>query len=233
MKNIILSAIGCLCILLAISCKKDEPLLTPISFDFSKQHHSWVAGFADYSDTYDDLDLKAEMAPLPASLNPSGKTTGFKVEGKNSPGDLFMFIKRKMTGLDPNQTYSITANIQFASDAPKGAIGIGGAPGEAVFLKAGAVAFEPKVSKNAQGTYVINVDKGNQGQSGKNMKIIGNVAKADDKPGYVSLVRKAEKMTVKTNTDGECWIIIGTDSGYEGLTRLYYQKIDLEITEVK
>lgn len=227
--NFFLAVIG-LSLLWAVSCEKAE---TPISFtfDFALQQHSWVAGFADYSDVYENLDLKAEMAPLPDPLNPSGKITGFKIQGHNSSDDLFMFIKRKLTGLKPNQTYHVTAGIQFASDAPKGAVGIGGAPGESVFLKAGAVTSEPIVSKNTAGRYLINLDKGNQGQSGRDMRIIGNVAKADDQSGYASIIRNAKGIKVTTNAQGECWLIIGTDSGYEGLTRLYYQKIEVDLTE--
>lgn len=224
--HIFLAAFG---LLWATSCVKEEDPIDPVSFDFARQQHDWSAGFADYTDAYENLELKAEMALLPEPLNPSGKTTGFMVQGDNRPDDLFMFIRRKMTGLKPNRQYTINATIQFASDAPAGGIGIGGAPGEAVFMKAGAVNFEPTVSKNAQGTYTINLDKGNQGQGGKDMKIIGNVAKTDDSPGYASLVRKAYGIKVKTNDQGEFWLIIGTDSGYEGMTRLFYQKIDVQI----
>jgi hypothetical protein len=229
MKHIVFFAVLGLGMVWATSCDKEEDPIDPVSFDFAKQQHGWVAGFADYTDVYEGLELNAEMALLPEPLNPSGKITGFKVQGDNKPDDLFMFIKRKMTGLKPNKQYTVDATIRFASDAPIGGIGIGGAPGEAVFMKAGAVNFEPTVSKNAQGTYTVNLDKGNQGQGGKDMKIIGNIAKPDDGPGYVSLVRKAEDITVKTNDQGEFWLIIGTDSGYEGMTRLYYQQIDVRI----
>lgn len=233
MKHNIYWAVLGLSLLWATSCKKEEDPIQPISFDFAKQQHNWVAGFADYSDAYGDMELKAEMAPLPDAVNPSRKDTGFKVQGHNRSDDLFMFIKRKMTGLKPNQNYTIKVDIRLASDAPKGSVGIGGAPGESVYLKAGAVTTEPTVSKNAQGAYVLNLDKGNQAQGGKDMKVIGDIAKADNTTGYATITRRAEGVAVKTNTQGEYWLIIGTDSGYEGLTRLYYQKIDVEIGEVK
>jgi hypothetical protein len=233
MKNFIFLTILGLGLLWATSCKKEGNPIEAVSFDFAKQQHNWVAGFADYSDVYGDMELNAEMAPLPDALNPSGKTTGFKVQGNNRSDDLFMFIKRKMTGLLPNRTYAVQATIQLASDARPGAIGIGGAPGENVYLKAGVLATEPTVSKNTLGYYDINIDKGNQAVGGKDMKVIGNIAKDDDKPDYASIVRKADGMTVKTSNQGECWIIIGTDSGFEGLTRLFYQKIDVELVEVK
>ncbi len=230
MKNILLMALCGLSILLATSCEK-EAVTETFSFNFSEQQHGWAVGFADYSDAYEQLELEGKLAPLPQPLNPSGKTMGLKVQGDNRPDDLFMFVKRKVTGLQPLQNYTLRMDIRLASDAPKGQIGIGGAPGEAVFLKAGAVTEEPTVRKNAAGYYTINIDKGNQAQGGKDMKVVGDVAKPDDKPGYASLIRQIDNLSVKTNAQGECWLIVGTDSGYEGMTRLYYQTIIATLKE--
>ena len=57
----------------------------------------------------------------------------------NLPDDLFMFLKRRLgtdDGIVPGQKYRITYTMVFASSAPSGAAGIGGAPGESVFIKA-------------------------------------------------------------------------------------------------
>lgn len=231
MKNSLIMAFLGLGLLGASSCHKECLPTNTFSFDFSKHQHAWEAGFSDYGEEYVDLELLAEMAPLPEPLNPSGKLLGYKVQGNNRPDDLFMFLKHQVDGLEPNQTYEVEMEITVASDAPKGMIGIGGAPGEAVFMKAGAVAQEPIVTKNAQGRFLVNLDKGNQGEGGKDMVVIGNMAKVDDKPGYASLIRRVENLKVKTDAQGACWLVVGTDSGYEGLTRLYYQKIEARFFE--
>jgi hypothetical protein len=212
--------------LFTTACRKDNAQpVTPFSFDFNQQSHGWVAGFADYTDAYENLQLEGKIAPLPAEINPSLKANGYKVQGDNQPDDLFMFLKRKVTGLEPNTPYAVEISVEVASNAPRGAVGIGGAPGEAVFFKAGATVKEPVSAKNTEGRYLMNIDKGNQGQGGADMKIIGNAANGSDKERYVTLKRKATDLRVTTNDKGECWLIVGTDSGYEGMTVLYYQNI--------
>ena len=37
-------------------------------------------------------------------------------------------------------------------------------------------------------------------------------------------------ISVKTDAQGACWIVLGTDSAYEGLTRLYYDKVGVVFT---
>ncbi|MDE0699169.1 MAG: hypothetical protein OXH61_00425 [Acidimicrobiaceae bacterium] len=39
-------------------------------------------------------------------------------------------------------------------------------------------------------------------------------------------------LTVETDDDGSVWLIVGTDSGFEGLTRLYYDRIAYTLTRV-
>lgn len=210
----------------ATACKKDEkPADTRIfNFDFDKGLQGWTVNFSDYNESNGDLDFKGELAPLPAPLNSAAK--GLKVQGHNRSDDLFMFIERKVTGLEPNQTYRLDIDIALASDAPNGAVGVGGAPGESVYLKAGAAGIEPVVTKKADGYFELNIKKGQQSVSGDDMKVIGNVANGNTKFEYVSINRKGENLSVKTNDQGECWLIIGTDSGFEGLTILYYQRVD-------
>jgi len=57
-----------------------------------------------------------------------------------------MFLKRRLSSADGvvvGMSYEITFKIVFASGAPTGCGGIGGAPGESVYLKAGASPAEP------------------------------------------------------------------------------------------
>jgi hypothetical protein len=215
--------------LLATACKKDD---TPtdvqtFNFDFDKGLQGWTVDFSDYNQSNGDLELKGEIAPLPAPLNTAVKA--LKVQGHNRSDDLFMFIERKLTGLEPKRDYRLKIDVRLASDAPNGAVGIGGAPGESVYLKAGGTSIEPVVTKKANGDYEVNIKKGQQSNSGDDLKVIGNTANGGTKFEYVGIARKAEGQTVKTNEKGECWVVIGTDSGYEGLTTLYYQRVDVRL----
>ena len=63
--------------------------------------------------------------------------------------------------------------------------------------------------------------------------MLGNIGAGDDATQYKLIQRStAEPITAKTNGTGELWLLVGTDSGFEGLTTLYYNKIKV-VAEVK
>lgn len=128
-----------------------------------------------------------------------------------------MYWKKKLTGLPPNTLVVLTMEIQLASKYAEGLVGVGGAPGEGVNVKAGAVPCEPQAVVNLrEGEWRMNLDKGNQANGGANMSLIGDVAKPDDgNENYVLLLRHhhGQPLTVTTASDGSLWLIFGTDSG--------------------
>ena len=228
-----------------IACPDGPPgsVQIQLEFDFCQDAQDWEAGFAEYSPDM-EMELEAGMKPLPSELE--SECEGYYVQGMNRSDDLFMFLKRGLgvdDGITPGQEYRIEFTIVFASNAPTGAVGIGGAPGEAVFLKAGAAAIEPEVYYDPNfGCYVMNVDKGGLGATGEGEagSIVGHIANglpAEEidmqNPPYVSLVRRHEhEFTVTASPDGELWLLIGTDSGFEGLTGIYYQSIAVTLEPV-
>lgn len=93
-------------------------------------------------------------------------------------------------------------------------------------LKAGASTKKPERVKD--GTYYkLNLDKVNQLEGGKDLVAIGNRANGKDVVEYTLIQRSnADKpFTVKTDANGEAWLIIGTDSGFEGNQSTYYNRI--------
>ncbi len=201
-------------------------------FDFSEDYDGWTGDFADYpvidSEFY---GLEFGRAALPEPLD-TGKYA-LMITGNNHSDDLFMFIKRKITGLQPNKTYRLQIDIGFASEAPTNAIGIGGAPAESVFLKAGATLAEPrKVAKD--GFYEINIDKSNQAVPGADMDTIGHIGVSDTTSQFtlISRTNAGHPFTISTDDSGSVWVCIGTDSGFEGTTTLYYNTIDLKFDNI-
>jgi len=206
-----------------------------VSFDFRDGVQGWEADFADYplSDR-PDYEFEAELRELPEEV---GEGTGFWLHSHNSCDDIFMFLKRRLgpeDGIVANQAYRLRFSITFASNAPSNCSGIGGAPGESVYLKAGASPIEPLPIFDEEYWVRMNVDKGNQASGGPAASVVGNIANgiecADlpnpDECPYVSLRRvHLHEYTVQANADGELWLLIGTDSGFEGPTGLYYQRI--------
>jgi hypothetical protein len=144
-----------------------------------------------------------------------------------------MFWKKRIAGLPPNTPVMLTMEVQLASKYAEGLVGVGGAPGEGVTVKAGAVPFEPQaVVAPREGWLRMNLDKGNQAVGGRDMLVIGNVAKPEDGNGnYVLLMRHlhGQPRTVTTGGDGSLWLIFGTDSGFEGQTALYYARLTVWI----
>ena len=213
-----------------------------LSFDFRDGVQGWQAGFADYPVVdRPDYEFEAELRQLPEEV---GEGTGFWLHSHNSCDDIFMILKRRLgpeDGIAANQEYRARFTIRFASNAPSNCSGVGGAPGESVYLKAGATAVEPLAVVDEDGYVRMNVDKGIQASGGPAASVAGNIANgiecedlADPSDGpYVSLRRvHLHEYTVASNADGQLWLLIGTDSGFEGRTGLYYQKIVVRLVPV-
>jgi hypothetical protein len=137
-----------------------------------------------------------------------------------------MFWKRKTVGLLPNTVYEATFDLELASAAAAGMVGIGGAPGESVFLKAGASTAEPRIVTDKSGWLRMNIDKGNQSQPGASAAVLGHAAKPDAGTNY-SIIRRdnrSSRLRATTAADGSLWLFFGSDSGFEGTTSLFYTK---------
>jgi hypothetical protein len=228
--------IGCaVCSLMACEVGQDVAVFS-ISYDFTESDNGWTGDFADYPEG-DSLNYKLfyKHDTLPTNLNAGATKKALHLAGMNGSDDLFMFVKKKVTGLKPNTTYTILFNIKVASDAPTGAVGIGGAPGESVFLKAGATINEPYKILQVD-SYTMNIDKGNQAESGADMIVLGDIAVAATTSQFTYIARNNTSSSgfyATTDSSGQLWIIVGTDSGFEGTTTIYYTQIDVLFNEVE
>jgi len=216
-------------------CGNDKPV--ELKYDFLENEEGWSADFSDLpADHEKDLyELGFEYAKLP---NETGADkNALLIGGSNASDDLFMYIKKKLTkadGIKPGTEYQIKIIVEFATDAPKGAFGIGGPPGEAVFVKLGASGQEP-VPVEKSGYLELNVDKGAQNDEGENAILVGNAAKNSENEGYElkKLDNFDRPLTANSDDNGDLWIFIGTDSGFEGRTEIYYSSIEIILEEVK
>ncbi|WP_129713766.1 hypothetical protein [Pedobacter sp. SYP-B3415] len=211
-----------------LSCQKEKQQSGAARLDFNEifdeSMSDWIGDFADYpvgEETKYKLSITHEKLPAPLDTNKKG----IRVSGNNHSDDLFMFLKKKVSGLKPQSSYKMDLEITFASGVPAKRAGVGGPPAEAVIVKAGLMSTEPARTAESDGRmYRMNIDKGNQGTGGKDMQPIGNIANGIDKEEY-RLVKRNGSFTGVTNSKGEAWICIGTDSGFEATTTLYYTKI--------
>ncbi len=193
-----------------------------------------MAGFADLPVDYDQsiYELDHGHRPLPDGLEGSG----VYVQGHNRSDDLFMFLKRRVGGLRPDTAYVVFASIDLAANVPAGLIGIGGSPGESVFVKAGASTVEPLAEEDGNGYLRMNIDKGNQSRGGESMVVLGNVANpevADGEYRVKTLDNVEMPLGVTADSEGRVWLIVGTDSGFEGLSKFYYTRISYTLSSVE
>nr|WP_293835061.1 hypothetical protein [uncultured Arsenicibacter sp.] len=222
---------------LVSACQQDNDSVTPdngvvVNSDFKQNTDSWTGDFTDYSTQQDSImAFSLTHKGLPAPLDTTKKA--LRISGSNRSDDMFMFVKRKVTGLTANTTYQLRFDIELASMYADNSIGSGGSPGGSVYLKAGASATEPaKVKEND--FYHLNLDKGNQAEGGKDLIVLGNVGAGTDVTQYKLIQRDnaTKTFSAKTNDKGELWVIVGTDSGFEGITTLYYNKIKVTATKI-
>lgn len=213
--------------------KKDtEAAVQPMTLEsiFTSGMDGWEPGFSDYpanlslSDSTVLYGFAYGWMPMPASIVPA--RSGIRMRSSNRSDDVFMYIRKKVSGLLPNTAYRMYLEVDIASNAPTNAVGIGGPPGEGVNVKAGASAIQPQSIRDAQGWYRMNIDKGNQSMGGADMNVIGHLGVTDTTRVHALIRRNMSTPLVKqSNASGELWLIVGTDSGFEGLTDIWWARV--------
>lgn len=157
------------------------------------------------------------------------------MSGSNQSDDLFMFLRGHLgpsDGIVPDATFQVLIDVTFASNVSANQMG-----SQAVFLKAGATPVKPQAVLDQDGYLRMNVDKGNQSYGGPAASVVdsieNNLGDATVSPAPFGTVRKRQIQAVaKADHGGNLWLLIGTDSGFEGGTTLYYQQIRLKLIPV-
>ena len=204
------------------------------SYDFGSDAGGWTVGFADLPVGHDQsiFELDHGHRPLPDGLEGSG----VYVQGHNRSDDLFMFLKKQVGGLRPNAVYAVSVSLDLATNVPTATFGIGGSPGESVFVKAGASTVEPVAEEGPNRHLRMNIDKGNQANGGEDMVVLGNVAHPEvvNREYRIKTLDNVDlPLYVSTDGEGRVWLIVGTDSGFEGLSALYYSRISYKLSIVE
>ena len=190
--------------------------------NFNKTANDWLGGHSDYTPDTQPTDVVVKPRRLPGLFG----GYGLYAAGTNRSDDLFIYIKKKFTGFAPNQDYLLTFTVTFLTDAPAGCVGVGGAPGEAVFLKAGAAPVEP-LTVAVDTEYQMNNDKGNQARGGKNAVVLGNIAGTNtdcNRPRFEwKTLTSATPLMARSDATGTLWLMFGIDSGFEDTSEIYYR----------
>lgn len=225
------------------SCNDDEtivPKTVVFETDFNKVANAnppdgWSAVFAEYPDGENEFyELNSGIKNLPEPLDQAKKA--FMLSGNNHSDALQMWLVKQLSGLAPESKYSIETEVELASKYPDGSVGIGGSPGNSVHL----------VSKFATQGYTIEKGK----TEGENIKLVlkkveavpesvmeidlGDVSINSDQYVYKLITRKksSDANIVITDKDGKLWTVVGTWSGFEGISSLYYTRIKFTLTKI-
>lgn len=206
--------------------------IAPVSFqfDFLQGLDGWQGGFADYPVGEEDFyELDFGWEALPSSVGIDG--SAMRLTGNNHSDDLFQYATRQVSGLQPNTTYDVVFEMRVVTDAGAGCAGVGGSPGDSVYVKTGASVFEP-LPVDESGTYRMNVDKGQQSQGGRAMIVADTLGIqtdcVDPQFGTKTIETSDIPFSFKTDGSGTVWLMAGIDSGFEATTTWYildYQAI--------
>jgi hypothetical protein len=216
--------------LLIVACGGSE-LAAPtpqIASSFSAGADGWKGGFADYTAETAPTDVVFEKRALPTPLTGDAYYTG----GTNRSDDLFIYSKKKFTGFQRSKQYKLSFEIEIASNQSSGCFGVGGSPGESVWLVAGAAPIEP-VTMLTGGEFRVNLERGNQAGPGKASQVLGNVANGVPDCGpqvyKTKIVKSSAPLTVQSNEYGEIWVYFGIDSGFEAKSTVFYKSFKASV----
>ena len=217
-----------------LSCGARERFEREVRFNFDAAPGQWEPLFSDYPVFQDDQVGKVfEWMTLPEPLS---DRRGWKVAGTNRSDDLAMQMESLIGGLDPLTEYEVVQELTFATNVPSNCVGVGGSPGESVYIHLGAASIEPEVVvRTDPGTgndrFFMNVGKANQSQDGEDAIVVGDMANSQDcedfQPGeggeweLKTVSSAGSDFVARTDDEGRLWIFGGSDSGYEDRSTYY------------
>ena len=225
------------------SVTPEQPLAYIFHTDFGKESN-WQAGFADYPKGREDEWMLEAEEQAEFLLLSGEQATGFRLQSMNRSDDTKMFLKQKLQGMKSNTWYAVTFDVELASNIAGNGYcsGIGGSP-DALTIKLGAATNEPILVEGNNGTEIynyLNIDLGQQTKRGFDGMAAGNIGidgleNCDveyDKFDVKNISTKSYQFQVRTDDHGEAWVIMATDSGYEGFSNIYFTQASISMQEV-
>jgi len=203
-----------------------EPSIgTDINYSFAQNTDGWEVGYSDYSTLTKPTDVEQVHAIIPIP----GASKALYMGGTNLSDDLLLYTTRKVSGLLPNATYTGRFTVTFASDAPAGCAGVGGPPGESVWLICAVSGTKPE-NKQTSEEFRLNISRGNQGTAGDSSDVLGTIGVSgipcsDNRQAAIKALGPGKWIPFTTDDTGSAWILIGLDSGFESYSRIWLQSI--------
>lgn len=219
-------------------CRRAGDFGQTVTWNLDAGARGFEALFLDYPDgeeAFYELD-SGHRALTGAWLQRSG----FSISGNNHSDDLMMVVMRPLDGLEPGERYRVELDMQFATNWPSGCFGVGGSPGESVYMRLGASTDKPGFEVAGDGNRRATLDLGQQSQSGGDALSVGNMANAlddafcgmTDRPWQFKRVSTAgQSFEVTADENGRIWVYGLSDSGFEATTTWYLAELTVHLVK--
>ncbi|MGB3542987.1 hypothetical protein [Rubrivirga sp.] len=222
-------------ILAVVGCDAAAFEAEPVSLqtDFAQGDDGWVALFTNYpagEESFYEIDSGNRPVPPPLA------GFGFLLTAMNHSDDINMHVTRQVVGLVPGARYRASFRVTFATNVPSGCLGVGGSPGEGVTVHAAASTERPRVGADGYGLSLASdyqpVGEFDSWYRAFGLGDIANGRSCDASPLDESFMLKtltsaADHASLTADEAGQAWLLVGTRSGYEATSTLYYTRIEV------
>jgi len=183
--------------------------------------------------------LQSGIFPLPDGL----PGFGYLVQGTNHSDDLDMYLVRRFgpdQGFRPNSNYKVQVTVDLAGDAPRNAIGIGGDPELHVqaVLATGFVPTRFKVDSEDWVRHLMPLESFPRTLVATNGVCDASEEATTDRCDLQSRIpfelkkgKPSSVLQVRTDSSGRFWLMVGSHSGFEGFTGIYYTRIQMRVLQ--
>lgn len=226
------------------SSSSSEPVEPPpyyppqtVSYTFDED----LQGFSVFSADYDtDHPYNDQIfIGLAATPEPFEYRNSLKFKWNNYSDDMKGVIFKQFDGLEANKKYTVTFELDLVTYISYECGGIGGSPSEGVNAKGAILNYKPE-RIIVDGDYRANVQDSQKGNNeGDETVWIGDiglptttcVSDPADRIWEQKTIKNEQEFIFTNDNQGEAWLYISLDSGFEGVTEVYYT--DLRVTYQK
>jgi len=207
-----------------------------VSYTFDEDLQGFSVFSADHYLDHPDNELifiELTIAPEPFEYR-----SGLKFKWKNYSDDIKGVIFKEFDGLEANEKYTVTFELDLVTYISYECGGIGGSPSESVNVKAALLNYQPERTI-VDLYYRANVRDSQQGNNeGDETVWIGDiglptvcVSDPADRIWEQKTIKNEQEFIFTNDNQGGAWLYISLDSGFEGVTEVYYT--DLRVTYQK
>ncbi|HEX2396012.1 MAG TPA: hypothetical protein VHI78_11755 [Bacteroidales bacterium] len=225
MKNFVIGLVSMFIVITGCNEPDEVDFFREISYNFNNNIQGWQVMFSDYPVGEEEFyELESGFVKLPLPLDTT--LNAVMISGNNHSDDLFSYMYVPLTGLAPHTTYQATFIVHLASNVATNSVGIGGSPDLTVGV--GALDTVPANIIDESNYYRPNFEVRLQsGESNNIMQAVGTLGVTDTTTVYTPITRNnlSQPMPVTSNGDGMLYLLVGWDSGFEGITKIYIKTV--------